>query len=217
MRHFVPTISARKEITNTILNTARLMVNTKKITHQIPNTWSQMTSPLVKLICNPVPISFVVTLHSLSSPTANYSIKSLQKKSQLMVALVTFCYQTMAKFLGACKSMVTRSEMILWTSISKLCFRAMILQLCLRDPVTQMVGAEHMDGVELMMVSLLHTGQWGVQKLGKLLLLKKLPWLRPKKRLLLTRLLLKRLLLLKRKQKKLLIINLVLMALVTLC
>ena len=92
----------------------------------------------------------------------------------------------------------------------------MILQLCLRDPVTQMVGAEHMDGVELMMVSLLHTGQWGVQKLGKLLLLKKLPWLRPKKRLLLTRLLLKRLLL-KRKQKKLLIINLVLMALVTLC
>jgi len=56
----------------------------------------------------------------------------------------------------------------------------MILQLCLRDPVTQMVGAEHMIGVELMMVSLLHTGQWGVQKLGKLLLLKKLPWLRPR-------------------------------------
>lgn len=72
-----------------------------------------MTSLLVKLMSIPVPISFVVTLHSLRPPTAYLSIMPLQKNPQLMVGLVTLSYQTMARKDGACKSMVIRLEMIL--------------------------------------------------------------------------------------------------------
>ena len=53
--------------------------------------------------------------------------------------------------------------------------------------MAQMVGAKNiMDGLEIMMVSLLQSGNRGVplkkikKKLEKLLQLKKLPWLRPR-------------------------------------
>jgi hypothetical protein len=79
-----------------------------------------MTSPLVKLISNPVPISFVVTLHSRRPPTAKLSIMPLQKKPKLMMALVTLCYQWMAQNNGASKSKVIRLEKNPCPSISKM-------------------------------------------------------------------------------------------------
>jgi len=118
-----------------------------------------MTSLLVKLMPNPVPISYVVTLHSRRPPTAKLSIMPLQKKPVFMVALVTLCYQCIALMLYACKSKVIRLEMNPCPSISKINLEVLInIQLCKRDPVAQLVGARYMlDGVKIIMVSLVHS------------------------------------------------------------
>ena len=119
-----------------------------------------MTLPLVKLMSNPVPISYVVTLHSRRPPTAKLSIMPLQKKTLFMVALVTLCYHCMAIISYACKSKVIRLEMNPCPSISKMNLQIVInIQLCKRDPVAQLVGARNIIGVEIIMVSTVNSTQ----------------------------------------------------------
>jgi len=119
-----------------------------------------MTSPLVKLMSNPVPISYVVTLHSRRPPTAKLSIMPLQKKPVFMMALVTLCCQCMAIICCACNSKVIRLEKNPCPSISKMNLQVVInIQLCKRDPVAQLVGARNIIGVNIIMVSTVNSTQ----------------------------------------------------------
>jgi len=113
----VLTMSARKEIINGISNTASLPTN--KNIHQLSNSWTQMTSPLVKLMPVPVQKTFVATIFTPRWPTAML-MKHQRKKSTLWKALVTGSYRKVPEKIIASKWTVIRLEMTELPSISKI-------------------------------------------------------------------------------------------------